>query len=87
MLSAADDELAVTCLSDGDCRAFVTTLVTAVDCYQVVAAAAADADFNGGVIADNQWTGAEAVRSDWGEGEDARFGSNDGASNAQRVAC
>ena len=66
MFAAADNELAVTCLFDGDDGAFITTLVAAVNSYEVVAAATADADFNRCVVAHNQRTGAEAVGGNGG---------------------
>ena len=83
MLSAADDELAVTCLSDGDGCAFVTAFVAAVNCYKVVAAAAADAYFNASGVVNNQWAGAEAMGRNWGQCQYAGLGSYNGASHAE----
>lgn len=46
MGSVTDDELAVICFVDCDCGTHVTTLVSAVNGNQVVAASAVDTDFN-----------------------------------------
>ena len=86
MVSVAYDELAVICFLDGNCGAHVTTLVSPINGYQVVATSAVYADFNRCAVAHNQWTRTETVWRNRGQCQYAGLRCNDWTANAQGVA-
>ena len=83
----AYNQLPVGRFLDGETGALVAALVAAVKGYQVVATAAADADFDCCPVVYDYRAGIEAVGGDGGECEDSGIGGDDWASNAQGVAC